>query len=98
MAGTNDAPALAGSAFIGAWKGRTSEALYSKISKTMPAGRGGSLDEATYTSIVAFILRANGAAPGGAAFAPPTAAVGIGTIADGKLPANFSLPAPRNAN
>ena len=38
MAGTNDAPQLAGTAFIGAWKGRTTQALYSKISKTMPAG------------------------------------------------------------
>src|ERR1700693_2231008 len=45
MAGTNDAPALAGSAFMGAWKGRTTDALYSKISKTMPANAPASLDE-----------------------------------------------------
>ncbi len=37
LSGTNDAPQLAGSAFIGAWKGRTTQALYDKISKTMPA-------------------------------------------------------------
>jgi alcohol dehydrogenase (cytochrome c) len=90
MAGTNDAPALAGSAFIGAWKGRTTEALYNKISKTMPAGRGGSLDEATYTSIVAYILRANGAAPGNTAFAPATAPVSIGSIANGQMPAGLN--------
>ena len=30
----------------------------------MPAGRGGSLDEATYTGITAYILHANGATPG----------------------------------
>src|ERR1700748_652191 len=45
MAGTNDAPALTGSAFMGAWKGRTTDALYNKISKTMPANAPGSLDE-----------------------------------------------------
>ena len=83
LSGTNDAPQLAGSAFIGAWKGRTTQALYNKISKTMPAGAPGSLDEATYTSITAFILRANGATPGATAFTPTTS-VGIGSIADGK--------------
>src|SRR5476649_3061007 len=57
LQGTNDAPQLAGSAFMGAWKGRTTQALYTKISKTMPAGRGGSLDETTYTNIVAYVLR-----------------------------------------
>jgi alcohol dehydrogenase (cytochrome c) len=84
LSGTNDAPQLAGSAFIGAWKGRTTEALYSKISKTMPAGRGGSLDEATYANIVAYVLHANGAAAGNTALTP-TSAVAIGTIANGKV-------------
>src|ERR1700753_795044 len=56
LSGTNDAPQLAGDAFFGAWKGRTTQQLYNKISKTMPAGRGGSLDEKTYTDITAFIL------------------------------------------
>jgi alcohol dehydrogenase (cytochrome c) len=93
LSGTNDAPALAGSAFIGAWKGRTVEALYNKISKTMPLGRGGSLDEATYTAITAYILRANGAAPGSAALTPATT-VTIGSVADGKPPAGLKLGAP----
>jgi alcohol dehydrogenase (cytochrome c) len=84
LSGTNDAPQLAGSAFIGAWKGRTTEALYSKISKTMPAGRGGSLDEATYANIVAYVLHANGAAAGNAAL-NPTNVVAIGTMASGKV-------------
>ena len=90
LSGTNDAPQLAGSAFIGAWKTRTTQALYNKISKTMPAGAPGSLDETTYTSIEAFILRANGATPGSSAFTP-AASVGIGAIADGKTPSGFSL-------
>src|SRR5471032_2996794 len=70
LTGTNDAPQLAGSAFMGAWGKRTTAQLYSKIHTTMPLGRGGSLDDATYAGIVAYILRANGAAPGNAAFTP----------------------------
>ena len=84
LSGTNDAPQLAGSAFIGAWKGRTVEALYNKISKTMPAGRGGTLDETTYANIVAYVLHANGAAAGSTALSP-NSPVAIGTIASGKV-------------
>jgi alcohol dehydrogenase (cytochrome c) len=91
LSGTNDAPQLAGDAFMGAWKGRTTAALYNKISKTMPAGRGGSLDEATYTSITAFILHANGATAGSTAFTPATA-TGIGAIASGKVPDDVTHP------
>ncbi|HEX4636708.1 MAG TPA: PQQ-binding-like beta-propeller repeat protein, partial [Rhizomicrobium sp.] len=90
MAGTNDAPALTGSAFMGAWKGRTTDALYSKISKTMPANAPASLDEATYAAITAYILRANGATPGTTAFAANTAPVAIGSIANGQMPANLN--------
>jgi alcohol dehydrogenase (cytochrome c) len=89
LQGTNDAPQLAGSAFMGAWKGRTTQQLYTKISKTMPAGRGGSLDEATYTAITAYVLRANGATPGTTAFTPATS-VGIGSIANGTMPAGLT--------
>jgi len=35
LSGTNDAPQLAGTAFIGAWKGRTTEALYNKINELL---------------------------------------------------------------
>src|SRR5215469_17273174 len=89
LAGTNDAPALTGSAFMGAWKGRTTDALYSKIAKTMPANAPGNLDDATYAAITAYILRANGATPGTTAFTP-TASVGIGTIANGQMPAGLN--------
>ncbi|HKB95645.1 MAG TPA: PQQ-binding-like beta-propeller repeat protein, partial [Rhizomicrobium sp.] len=89
LAGTNDAPALAGSAFMGAWGKRTTAQLYSKIHTTMPLGRGGSLDDATYANLVAYILRANGATPGTTAFTP-TASVAIGSIANGQMPANLN--------
>ena len=45
MSGTNDAPALAGTPFMGAWGKRSTAALYSKIATTMPLGAGGSLSE-----------------------------------------------------
>ena len=89
LAGTNDAPALAGSAFMGAWGKRTTAELYSKISKTMPASAPASLDDATYAAITAYILRANGATPGTAAFTPTTT-VAIGSTANGQMPANFN--------
>jgi alcohol dehydrogenase (cytochrome c) len=89
LAGTNDAPALAGSAFMGAWGKRTTAQLYSKIHTTMPLGRGGSLDETTYADLVAYILRANGATPGTTAFTPATA-VAIGSIANGQTPAGLN--------
>ncbi|HMH64269.1 MAG TPA: c-type cytochrome, partial [Rhizomicrobium sp.] len=90
LSGTNDAPQLAGSAFMGAWGKRTTGELYSKIHTTMPLGRGGSLDEATYANIVAYILRANGATPGSTAFTPTTAPVAIGAIANGQMPAGLN--------
>jgi mono/diheme cytochrome c family protein len=96
LSGSNDAPQLAGDAFIGAWKGRTTQALYNKISKTMPPERGGTLDEATYTAIAAYILHANGATAGSTAFTPITVA-GIGTIASGKVPDDVLHPPAMSA-
>jgi alcohol dehydrogenase (cytochrome c) len=96
LSGTNDAPQLAGDAFLGAWKGRTAQALYNKISGTMPVGRGGSLDEATYTAITAYILHANGAKAGSTVFTPVTAA-GIGAIASGNVPDDVLHPVAMSA-
>jgi alcohol dehydrogenase (cytochrome c) len=91
MSGATDAPALAGSAFMGAWGKRSTQDLYNKISKTMPAGRGGSLDDVTYTNIVAYVLHANGAVAGQTAFTPTTS-VAIGSIASGKIPGDVLHP------
>jgi len=55
----------------------------------MPANAPGALDEATYTAITAYILRANGAAPGATAFTP-SASVAIGAIANGQMPADLN--------
>src|SRR6218665_1869918 len=93
LAGTNDAPALSGSAFMGAWKGRTTKQLFSKIATTMPAGAGGSLSQKQYTDIVAYVLSVNGAVAGATAFTPGTA-VPIGPIATGKAAPKKAAPKP----
>ena len=54
----------------------------------MPYGNPGSRTPATYASLVAFILQANGATAGSAAFAPATA-VKISTVASGTVPADI---------
>jgi alcohol dehydrogenase (cytochrome c) len=86
LSGTNDAPALACTPFMGAWGKRSTVQLYSKISTTMPLGSGGSLSEKQYTDIVAYILNRNGARAGNAAFTPASA-VQIDTVANGRAPA-----------
>jgi alcohol dehydrogenase (cytochrome c) len=95
LSGATDAPPLAGAAFMGAWRARTAEALFSKISKSMPPGRGGSLDDATYLAVTAYVLHANGAAAGNAPLTATTAAA-IGSIASGTMPADIANP-PRIA-
>ena len=92
LAGTNDAPALGGAAFVGAWGKRTTAQLFSKIHLTMPLGAGGSLTEKQTSDIVAFILERNGAKAGTTPLTSKTA-VAIGTIASGKPPAS----APKTA-
>src|SRR5579863_3094639 len=88
MAGEGDALPLAGKTFVAAWGNRSTADLYNTIRTSMPYGNPGSLDAATYANLVAFILSANGAAPGTSAFAPATA-VKISTIASGTVPADI---------
>ncbi|MBV9550786.1 MAG: PQQ-binding-like beta-propeller repeat protein [Alphaproteobacteria bacterium] len=95
LSGATDAPPLAGAAFIGAWRARTTADLFNKISKSMPPGRGGSMDDATYLAITAYVLHANGATAGNAPLTAATAG-GIGSIASGTMPADITTP-PRVA-
>ncbi|HEX3754260.1 MAG TPA: PQQ-binding-like beta-propeller repeat protein [Rhizomicrobium sp.] len=92
LSGGTDALPLAGSGFMSAWKTRSTAQLYKKIHDTMPANAPGSLDDATYADLSAFILHANGAKAGGKAFTPTTD-VQIGSIANGTVPADVSHPA-----
>ena len=58
-------PPLAGEFFRNKWVGKTVGALYDKA-KTMPPAAPGSLDEQTYTNLVAYILEVNGGKAGNA--------------------------------
>jgi len=76
------APPLAGKAFLGRWTGQTTADLYTFIKKTMPMCEGGSLGNAAYADLVAYLLWANGAEPGKDEF-DGSASVNIGSIVTG---------------
>ncbi len=89
LAGSGEAPQLAGPVFMANWSGRTTQELYNQIKLSMPLGKPNSLDDDTYASIVAYVLKANGAPAGTASF-NGVAAVKIGAIATGKVPADIA--------
>jgi alcohol dehydrogenase (cytochrome c) len=64
LAGQGDAMPLAGAGFMLAWGERSTAQLYKQIHDTMPFGLGGSLPDATYAAILAYVLSFNGARPG----------------------------------
>jgi alcohol dehydrogenase (cytochrome c) len=92
LQGGGEAPPLEGSAFISSWGQRGANELYSVIKASMPMGNADSLPPETYQQIVSFILRANGAAPGTAAFTGENKDK-IASFATGKTPAGL-LDAP----
>ena len=63
LSGNNEVPALAGAAFLSTWRTRTTKDLFDYMSGAMPPG-GPSQSVETYTSIVAYVLQANGAVAG----------------------------------
>ena len=74
LSGGFDTPELAGSAFRSMWTGRPVRELVGYVKAAMPpAGR--QPDEDTLTAIVAYILRENGAAPGGPALSSASAGI-----------------------
>jgi hypothetical protein len=84
LSGNNEVPALSGPAFIGTWRDRTTKELFDYMSTSMPPG-GPALDAATYLSIAAYILQANGGAAGGDPFTASTG-VPIGRVTGRREP------------
>jgi len=82
MRGAFEAPPLVGPAFMNAWRGRSTYELYNKIATSMPQDNPRSLSDQAVESLVAFILRANGAPAGNTALTVATA-VPIGQVATG---------------
>ena len=60
LAGDGVTPGLADEAFIEHWDKETVEDLFKRIKATMPADRPGSLADADYLDVVAFLLKENG--------------------------------------
>src|SRR5215472_1256051 len=85
MRGGFEAPPLAGNGFLTTWRGRSTSDLYNKIATSMPADNPRSLSEQAVESLVAFILRQNGA-PAGQAPLTVATAVPIGQVATGAAP------------
>ncbi len=85
LSGGGEAPSLAGGNFLKSWGGRSTQELYAYIQSAMPLGKGGSLSVQTYENIVAFLLEANGATPGGKPFTADTD-VKIGNVTNGQMP------------
>jgi alcohol dehydrogenase (cytochrome c) len=69
LRGLNQAPPLAGAAFQQQWADRSLAELVTVIDTTMPLVGPGVQGEEASLAIVAFILQANGAVPGGVALA-----------------------------
>jgi alcohol dehydrogenase (cytochrome c) len=73
LGGRNEASPLAGPNFLNAWRDNTTRELFETIAKTMPPG-GANLSADAYLAVTAFILQANGAAPGPQPLTPTTSA------------------------
>jgi alcohol dehydrogenase (cytochrome c) len=63
---------LFGASFSDGWKARTTHDLYVRIKTTMPFNDPGSLSDTAAASVVAYILKNNGAVAGAADFTPTT--------------------------
>jgi alcohol dehydrogenase (cytochrome c) len=84
LSGSGNAAPLAGSVFMGGWGSRTTQDLVGFMSGSMPPTNPGSLTDATYVNIAAFILQYNGSRPGNQALTATTN-VAIRTVATGVL-------------
>lgn len=63
---------LKGERFMQFWREDSVESLFRKISETMPRNNGGSLSDAEYIQVTAYILQANGFPAGTAELKPET--------------------------
>ena len=63
LSGNNEMPALAGTAFMGTWGGRSTKELFDYMMTSMPYGLP-SLSTEAYEQITAYILESNGAVAG----------------------------------
>jgi S-disulfanyl-L-cysteine oxidoreductase SoxD len=75
LLGHQDAPALAGTAFLGRFDGSTVDDMVQVVRRTMPQEAPNSLSTETYVEIVAYVLKANGSPAGPSELATDRAAL-----------------------
>ena len=66
LEGSSEAPALAGPSFRGVWARRPAAQLLEYLRLAMPPSGPGSLTDAEYAEVAAYLLEQNGAAPSSA--------------------------------
>ncbi len=86
LEGRGEAPQLAGSEFMTLWSTRTARDLIAFVKGSMPPLNSGSIPDADYLNVIAFLLQANGAAPGNQPLAI-TSSFTVGSVATGKVTA-----------
>jgi alcohol dehydrogenase (cytochrome c) len=64
LQGAGEAPPLKGPGFLASWKGKSGDDLYTFVHRSMPPGAEGSLSDADYRAVVAYLLQANGTKAG----------------------------------
>jgi mono/diheme cytochrome c family protein len=75
LSGKGDAPALTGPYFASSWGGRKVSELIGLVSFEMPYDEAGTLDEASYLRVVAYLLSKNGLPAGNTALVSGAAGV-----------------------
>jgi alcohol dehydrogenase (cytochrome c) len=90
LRGSNEARPLSGADFMRSWSTRTTQDLVAFMSAAMPPAPAapGSLGLSTYVNLAAFLLAANGAHAGNAPLTAD-AAITLGGVAFGAMPAGF---------
>ena len=92
LQGSFEAPPLAGATFLQFWGDLTPRDLFDRIRLSMPPERPGALGDEAYVDIVAYLLRANGAAAGETRLDAGTA-VAIASVAGGAASGAEAAPA-----
>jgi alcohol dehydrogenase (cytochrome c) len=82
---SGEAPPLTGAGFLSVWGTRTTRDLFARVKDTMPVDNPGTLSNETVASVVAHLLKNNGATAGTTPFTPTTA-VAINAITAAESP------------
>jgi mono/diheme cytochrome c family protein len=65
-------PGLKGDDFLATWENKMLRVLYTRMQETMPSDAPGTLQEQELLDLMAYLVRANGFAPGTTGFSVPT--------------------------